>query len=309
MPWKGREPVAWLSVPARSSQSSESTTSASATSGSASFARYASGRRGVQPMVGRERGGGLDVREHRRVELLGERDARVPAFEAARAAAGEDHGLLCVREELRGRGDQLRRRLHRRGRRVARHVRQRRHRADLRFLHRDVEVDVDGAARRGLRDLRGAQHGFARRGRRSGLVVPLGEAADESALVGARVYPVDPLPAPRRVPRSRRAEHEDRRAVAPRVVDRHRRAQQPDVRVHGGGHHAIARFGIAVRDRDRGLFVHRHDHLGRAVAEIVDEAVVKSAIARAGHERDVRNAELAHDRRDVIARPDRFAGP
>ena len=111
------------------------------------------------------------------------------------------------------------------------------------------------------------------------------------------MYPFDPGPALRCVPRAGRADDQHRRAVAPRVEDRHRRVHEADVRVQRRGHHAIGRLAVALRDRHRVLVVQAQDHLRRAVAEVVDEAVVQPAVARAGIERDVRDVERAQHRR------------
>ena len=62
---------------------------------------------------------------------------------------------------------------------------------------------------------------------------------------------------------------------------------RPDIGVHGRGHRLAGHLGIAVRDRDRILLVQAEQHLRRLIAEVVDEAVVQSAEARAGIERDV----------------------
>ena len=69
-------------------------------------------------------------------------------------------------------------------------------------------------------------------------------------------------------------------------------------------HHAVGGFRVTVGDRDRSFFVHREHHLRAAVAEVVDDAVVQSAIARARHQRDVRNADLAQHRGDRVAAPE-----
>ena len=50
----------------------------------------AAGRAGMQRMIGRERRADLEIGDDARVEPLGERDARVPGFDAARDAAGKD---------------------------------------------------------------------------------------------------------------------------------------------------------------------------------------------------------------------------
>ena len=51
------------------------------------------------------------------------------------------------------------------------------------------------------------------------------------------------------------------------------------------------------------LFVQANDHLGITVAEIVDDAVVKAAIAGAGHERDIFKVEPPCDFGDHVAAP------
>ena len=96
-----------------------------------------------------------------------------------------------------------------------------------------------------------------------------------------------------RVHRAGGAEDDHRRAVAPRVEDRHGRMHQPDIGVQRHGHRLLGDFAVAVGDRNRMLFVQADDHLRIAVAEVVDDAVVKAAIAGAGHQRDVFQVQAA----------------
>ena len=255
-------------------------------------------------MTRRKHRAGLEIRDHAGVELLGEGDTRTPAFERVIAAAGEDDRRRGVAEEVGGATDQVRRRLHRFRRAEARDVGQRRKFRQLRFLQPRVEVHVDGAARRRRRHLGRAQQRVVRRRYRRRLVVPLGERADQPALVRHRVDPVDPRPPPGRVPRARRAEDQHGHAVAPRVEDGHARVQEADVRVEDRAHHAAARLGVAVGDGDGALLVDARQHLRRLVAEVVHQAVVQPAEARARHQRDVRHLEPVQHAGDRVAAPD-----
>ena len=90
-----------------------------------------------------------------------------------------------------------------------------------------------------------------------------------------------------RIHRAGGAEDDHRRAIAPRVEDRHARMHQPDVGVQRHGHRLLGHLAVAVGDRDRMLFMQADDHLRIAVAEIIDDAVVKSAIAGTGHQGDI----------------------
>ena len=105
--------------------------------------------------------------------------------------------------------------------------------------------------------------------------------ADVGAVVARGVDPVDPGAALLGRHRSGRAEHDHRRAVAPGIEDAHHAVQQPDVAVQDASHRLAGRLGIAVRDRDRMIFVQAEDDAGILVAEMVNQAVVKPAIARA----------------------------
>ena len=115
--------------------------------------------------------------------------------------------------------------------------------------------------------------------------------------------PVDPGPAARGVPRAGRAEDEHRHAVAPRVEDCHRGVHQADVGMHHRAHHLSRSARIAVGDRDRGFLVQAEQHLRPLVAEVVDDAVVQPAVARARIEREVRNVERAQHRGDAVRAP------
>ncbi len=105
------------------------------------------------------------------------------------------------------------------------------------------------------------------------------------------------------VKRAGRAEDNHRRAVAPRVEDRHGRMHEPDIGVQRHRHRLLGRPAVALGDRDCVLFVQADDHLGISVAEIIDDAVVKAAIAGAGHERDIFKTELAGDFGYDVAAP------
>ena len=262
----------------------------------------------VQRMIGRERRADLEVGGDARVDRLGELDAALPVLDLARHAAGQDQRLLGAEQHIGGLLDQIgRRALHHR-RHVALGVDRRQRRRQLALLHLGVEVDVGRAARRGVRHPVGAQHRLAGGAGRRRLVVPLGEVADDRALVGGGVDPVDPRPALHRVDRTGGAEDQDRHAVAPGVEDRHGGVEQADVGVHRGGHRLAGDLGVAVRDRDRGLLVQAEQHLRLLVAEEVDDAVVQPAVARAGIERDVGNVERAQRLGDDVAAEGRRVG-
>jgi hypothetical protein len=62
---------------------------------------------------------------------------------------------------------------------------------------------------------------------------------------------------------------------------------RPDVGMQHHAHHAARGLGVAVRDRDRRLLVQAEQHLRLRVAEVVDDAVVQAAVARAGVQREV----------------------
>ena len=106
-----------------------------------------------------------------------------------------------------------------------------------------------------------------------------------------------------RVDRAGGAEDDHRRAVAPGVEDRHGRVHEADVGVQRHGHRLLGHLAVTIGDRDGVLFVQANDHLGITVAEIIDDAVVKAAIAGAGHERDIFKVEPACDFGDHVAAP------
>jgi hypothetical protein len=123
------------------------------------------------------------------------------------------------------------------------------------------------------------------------------------------VDPVDPRTALLGCDRTCCTKHEHRRAIAPGIEDAHHAVQQTDVAMQDASHRFAGGFGVAVRDRDRMVFVQAKDDAGILVAEVVNEAVVKSAIARAwveANKRDVKSAE--HLRGDVAAPRDLVVG-
>ncbi len=84
---------------------------------------------------------------------------------------------------------------------------------------------------------------------------------------------------------------------------------QPDIAVQHAGHRLARRLGVAMRDRDRVVLVQAQQHAGPLVAEMIDQAVVQPAIARARIEAHIWNAEPAqHLRRDVAAPRDGVVG-
>ena len=160
---RSASPHAAFSVPAGSTQSSDSTTSASlrifllASSGNVAGGAACSGW-----SVGNAAGVLMSVntracsfsasatRAFQPASLRPTRPARMTGFFAA-----ESSWAACCTSFV-GWDDRWRSA-------EARHVRQRRQRADLRFLQRGVEVDVGRAARRGVGDLRRAQQRFVGR--------------------------------------------------------------------------------------------------------------------------------------------------
>ena len=268
----------------------------------------APGRADVQGVASRERRRLLEVGDHAGPELLGERHARAPALGRAVAAADEDHRRRGAREEVRRAPDQLRRGTGRLGGPEPRRVRKRRQFAELRFLERRIEVHVGGAARGRHRHLRRAQQRVVGRGHGARLVVPLRVAADESALIGGGVDPVDPRAPTGGVPRPGRSQDQHRRPVAPGVEDRHAAVHQADVRMEHDAHHAPGDLRVPVRDRDGALLVQAQEHLGLPVPGVVHEAVVKPPEARPRVQRDVGQLERLQHAGDGVAPPDLLAG-
>ena len=66
-------------------------------------------------------------------------------------------------------------------------------------------------------------------------------------------------------------------------------------------HHAARRLGVTVRDGDRRLLVQAKQHLRPLVSEVIHDAVVEPAVARAGIEREIRDVERAQHRGDRVA--------
>ncbi len=261
------------------------------------FRRHRARRAEIERVVGRKARADFQVAQHARIERLGERDARLPDFRIARGAAGEDQHLLGAFEHGGRLLHKLRRRRGRDLRHVAGNVDRRQLLGDLGFLHLGVEIDIDGALRNGIGDPGAAQNGFARGARRGRLVVPFGIFADQRALIARGMDPVDPRPALDGIDRTGGAEHHHRHAVAPGVEHRHGRVHQPDIGMHRADHRLAGDLGIAVGDGDGGFLVQAEQHLRLRIAEIVDDAVVQAAIARAGRERDIGDVERAAARR------------
>jgi hypothetical protein len=118
--------------------------------------------------------------------------------------------------------------------------------------------------------------------------------------------PVDPGTALFGRDRPGGAEHEHRHAVAPGVEQAHHAVQQTDIAVQYAGHRLASCLGVTVRDRDRVILVQAYDDARSLVAEMIDQAVVQSAIARAGVEADIGDAEPAQHLRGDVAAPGDF---
>ncbi len=101
--------------------------------------------------------------------------------------------------------------------------------------------------------------------------------------------PVDVRPALGFVHRAGGADDEDRRAVDIGVVDGHAGMQQPHEVVQDHGHRLAGRLGVAVGDLHRDLLVLAQHHR-RLIAAVIDQRIVQAAEARAGIERDMREA-------------------
>ena len=256
----------------------------------------------MRRMIGRKHGALLEIGHHAGAEPLGELYARRPVFGLARAAAEHDDRPLRALQQRQRLIDRLFRRPRRRRRLEARHVGPFRFLVELLFLEAGVETNVDRRGRRRARQHIGARHRFHQRVGRGRLIVPFDDGADVGALVARGVNPVDPRPALFRGHRAGGAEHEHRRAVAPGVEQAHHAVQQPDIGVQHAGHRLAGRLGVAVGDRHRMVLVQAQDDAGILVAEMIDQAVVKPAIARAGVEADILDAETPqHLRRDIAA--------
>ena len=252
-------------------------------------------------MIGRESCADFQIADDAGIERFGERDAGVPGFFAARGAAGEDQHLLGIFEHRRRLLDQIGRRRGRDGWHEARDVDRRQLLGDFHLLQFGVEIDVDRALRRGVGNPGAAQNRLARGAGRGRLVVPFGVFAHQRALVARGVDPVDPGPALDRIDRAGGAEDEHRHAVAPGVEHGHGGVHQPDIGMHRGGHGLAGNFCITVGDGDGGFLMQAEQHLRRGIAEIIDDAVVQAAIARARGERDIGNIQRTQRIGDHVA--------
>ena len=245
----------------------------------------------VQRMVGWECRPDLEISNHTCVERPCQCDAGIPSLDAPRGAPGEDQWVFRALQSCRGLLDDVSRCRHGGRGDEAGRLDGRKRFIERRFLHPGIEIDVDRSHRRGPRDPSCAQERLAGRRRRGGLIIPFDIAAHDRALIPRGVDPVDPGPPLDRVDRAGRADHDDRHSVAPCIENRHGRVEQPDIRVDGHGHWAPGHFGVTVRNRYCVLLVKTQQHLRADVAEMVDEAVVQAAIARARVKRDVRDVE------------------
>jgi hypothetical protein len=66
-----------------------------------------------------------------------------------------------------------------------------------------------------------------------------------------------------------------------------------DVAVKNDRHRPAGHLGVTVRDRNSGLLVQGKQHGRVRVAQVVHQAVVQAAEARAGNERDVLDVDGA----------------
>ena len=260
----------------------------------------------MQRMSGRKGARGPAAGQHPRARRLGEFDPLVPIRPASGRTAGENEGRLCAAQQFRRGLERVLGRAGRRRRREPGNVLQFGPGLKARFLHRRIEVDVDRPAGGRHGDLGAAPDRFDRRRRRARLVIPLGVVADQCALVGRGVNPVDIGPADGRVDRPGRAENDHGQSVAPGVEDAHGRVHQPDVRVDDDRQWPLRDPGIAVGNGDRMLLVQHQRHFRRGVAEEIHDRVVQSAVAGAGVQAHVGESLLAQGRRDQVAPEDRL---
>jgi hypothetical protein len=64
-----------------------------------------------------------------------------------------------------------------------------------------------------------------------------------------------------------------------------------------------------VRERHGSFFVQTHEHLGILVAEVVDDTIVETAIARPRYERRMLDLKAAQEFGDRVATPQRLTHP
>jgi hypothetical protein len=120
------------------------------------------------------------------------------------------------------------------------------------------------------------------------------------------VDPVDPGAAARRIPRAGGAEDQHRHAVAPGIEDRHRGVHEADIRMQHHAHHPARGLGVTVGDRHGCLLVQAEQHLRALVAEVVDDAVMESPVARPRIQCEKRDIERTQHRGDGVATPQFF---
>ena len=243
----------------------------------------------------------LEIGDHACAETLGELYAAREALEIVRHAADEDQRVLRARERGCDLRDRLSRGIDRARRRIPFERGQRRRHGERFLLQSGIEADVHGTLRRRRRHSVCAQDRLERRGDRCGLVVPFRVVAHQRRHVRRRVDPVDPWPAREGVHRPDAAQHQHRNAIAPCIEDRHRRVHQADVRVQRDGERAPGDARVAVRQCHRAFLVNAQEEFRALVAEVVDEAVVQAAEARARRERDVGDVQRAQHLRHAIA--------
>ena len=82
--------------------------------------------------------------------------------------------------------------------------------------------------------------------------------------------------------------------------------EEAHIAVQHAGHGLAGGLGVAMRDRDRVILVQAYQDAGVLVAKMVDEAVVKPAIARPGVEADIRYAKTPQHLSGDVAAPSHF---
>ena len=87
----------------------------------------------------------------------------------------------------------------------------------------------------------------------------------------------------------------DRNAIAPSVVKRHRRMLQSDGAVSHRQHRLAFDFGVAMRHRNRRLFVHARDELGILVVAVIDDRFVQSAETSTGIREEILESDRLED--------------
>ena len=260
-------------------------------------------RERMQRVPGGKARSGLDVGERKRADALGQRDAALEVGGIVADAADQEERPFGSAQPLRDCGHGF---VGRRGRGWHGKPVERRHRlrgGQRFFLEAGIESDVHGTLRRRLRDVPRAQYGFQCGLHRSRLVVPFGVVTNQRGHVAGGVDPVDPRPALHGIDRPDAAQQQHGNSIAPCIEDRHRCVHQTDVRVQRDSQRPSRHARIAVRERHRMFLVDAQQQLRTLVAEIVDQAVVQAAIARAGRERDVGDFQRAQHLRHRVAAP------